>query len=253
LSEDQVCILVPTYNQGSYLASNLDGVINQTHDNIRLIISNDCSTDNTHDVIMSRWDALKEKTKGRLMYMRNLENLGFHENFRSMINQIPDSPQWVTICEGDDNLHNTALEQRLEFANTHGFDAVHTDTSYLYEDGTVNEPFWANCSTYPIQSPMTKEFLLMNNRVMTCSLMVKNGLFQKAFDFAFFINNGIKLCDYAGCLRLLHLGAKLGYLPNITATYRILSGSFTHSMQRQDLLEATWKVQEMGRNGSLYD
>jgi hypothetical protein len=51
----------------------------------------------------------------------------------------------------------------------------------------------------------------------------------------------------------LHLGAKLGYLPNITATYRILSGSFTHSMQRQDLLEATWKVQEMGRNGSLYD
>ena len=47
----KVSIIIPIYNVEQYLAQCLDSVINQTYKNIEIICVNDCSTDNTAQVI----------------------------------------------------------------------------------------------------------------------------------------------------------------------------------------------------------
>ncbi len=46
-----VSMIVPTYNQGHYLGPCLDSIWFQDYPNLEIIVVNDCSTDNTHDVI----------------------------------------------------------------------------------------------------------------------------------------------------------------------------------------------------------
>lgn len=48
---EQIDILMATYNGEKYLKEQIDSILNQTYSNIRLIISDDCSTDRTIDVL----------------------------------------------------------------------------------------------------------------------------------------------------------------------------------------------------------
>lgn len=47
-----VSVIIPNYNHADYIKSRIDSVINQTYENIEVIILDDCSTDNSQDVIM---------------------------------------------------------------------------------------------------------------------------------------------------------------------------------------------------------
>ena len=49
--KEQIDILLATYNGEKYLKELLDSILNQTYKNIRLIISDDCSKDNTREIL----------------------------------------------------------------------------------------------------------------------------------------------------------------------------------------------------------
>ena len=49
--EGLVSIIMPSYNTAPYISSSIQSVINQTYNNWELIIVDDCSTDNTEDVL----------------------------------------------------------------------------------------------------------------------------------------------------------------------------------------------------------
>ena len=49
--EKTIDILMATYNGEKYLEEQIDSILGQTYKNIRLIISDDCSTDNTKNIL----------------------------------------------------------------------------------------------------------------------------------------------------------------------------------------------------------
>ena len=46
-----VSIIMPSYNTGKYIAESIQSIIEQTYKNWELLIIDDCSTDNTDDVV----------------------------------------------------------------------------------------------------------------------------------------------------------------------------------------------------------
>lgn len=46
-----VTICMPTYNHGAYIAVAIQSIIDQNYPNLQIIIADDCSTDNTKDII----------------------------------------------------------------------------------------------------------------------------------------------------------------------------------------------------------
>ena len=49
--EETIDVLLATYNGEKYLAEQIESILNQTYKNIRILISDDCSKDNTREII----------------------------------------------------------------------------------------------------------------------------------------------------------------------------------------------------------
>ena len=64
MSSDLVSIITPTYNCAKFIEETIRSVQSQTHQNWEMIISDDCSTDNTDDVVAGFNDS-------RIKYIKN--------------------------------------------------------------------------------------------------------------------------------------------------------------------------------------
>lgn len=89
-----VCI---TYNHGKYIRNALDSFLIQDYQfEVEFIISDDCSTDNTVEIL----NEYEDRFKGTLKIISNKTNLGFMKNFINAMNSAVG--KYIAICEGDD-------------------------------------------------------------------------------------------------------------------------------------------------------
>lgn len=102
LTMPSVCIMIPTYNQANYISLAIKSALEQNYPNLMVIVSDDCSTDNTSDIVQ---EYLSDK---RLKYFRNQENIGRVANYRRCLYDLADA-DWVVNLDGDDYYTNTAF------------------------------------------------------------------------------------------------------------------------------------------------
>ena len=78
--EENIDILLATYNGEKYIKEQIESILNQTYKNINLIISDDCSTDNTRKILTE----YTQKDKRITVYFQN-ENQGYIKNFEFLL------------------------------------------------------------------------------------------------------------------------------------------------------------------------
>ena len=64
-----VSIIMPSYNTANFIGETIKSVLEQTYKNWELLIVDDCSTDNTDEVVARYNDE-------RITYMKNSKNSG---------------------------------------------------------------------------------------------------------------------------------------------------------------------------------
>jgi glycosyltransferase involved in cell wall biosynthesis len=101
-----VSILIPSYNSGPFLGDTIKSVCQQSFTDWELIISDDCSTDNTYQVALD-WATKDERIK----VYRNEQNLGMLENWNKGI-ELCHSPYFVKL-DGDDLWYPSMLEKAM--------------------------------------------------------------------------------------------------------------------------------------------
>lgn len=75
-----VVIGIPIYNEEKYVAETILSAINQSYKNIRILISDNCSTDSSFEIA-----AKYAKDNDRIKLIRQEKNIGVLENFRSVL------------------------------------------------------------------------------------------------------------------------------------------------------------------------
>lgn len=104
--DDLVTIGIPVRNGGEQLRIALDSVLAQTHRNITVLISDNCSTDNTCE-IAEEYAARDYRVK----LVRQPVNLGICGNFRYLLHAAT-SPYFMWACH-DDRWSPTFIEKNL--------------------------------------------------------------------------------------------------------------------------------------------
>ena len=111
-----VSVAVITYNSSKYVLETLESIKAQTYKNIELIISDDCSTDNTMQ-LCKKWCEQNEDRFARIQYVEVEQNTGVSAN----CNRAEDAceAEWVKLIAGDDLLLPNCVTDFMEYVQAH--------------------------------------------------------------------------------------------------------------------------------------
>jgi len=95
MTEPLVSIAMCTYNGERFIKEQLDSILNQTHKNLEIIITDDCSTDHTIKIIKNY-----QCLDNRIKLYQNETNLGFSKNFEKAISIC--NGEYIALSDQDD-------------------------------------------------------------------------------------------------------------------------------------------------------
>lgn len=107
-----VSVPVITYNSSKTIVETLDSIYNQTYPNIELIVSDDCSTDNTVE-ICQKWISAHNRRFNNIKIIKSPINTGVSAN----CNRAEDAcnGEWEKMIAGDDILFPKCIETFLKY------------------------------------------------------------------------------------------------------------------------------------------
>ena len=123
--EELVSIVVPVYNAEKFLKDTIQTVLEQTYPNWELLLVDDCSNDNSVDII-------KEYVKDdkRIRLLKNEKNSGAALTRNHGIKEAKGT--YLCFLDADDLWEKEKLEKQLKFMK--GNDCAFSFTDYEFAD-----------------------------------------------------------------------------------------------------------------------
>lgn len=121
-----VSIIMPSYNTASFIKETIQSVLNQTYSKWELIIVDDCSTDNTDEVL----EYIKDS---RIRYFKNDKNLGAAVSRNKALREARG--QWIAYLDSDDLWMPEKLEKQIRFMESNGYAFSYTNYEEIDVDG----------------------------------------------------------------------------------------------------------------------
>ena len=123
-----VSIIMPNYNSASFIKETIDSVIAQTYQNWELILVDDCSTDNSLEIV-------RQFDDGRIKIYQNEVNSGAAVS-RNYALRVAEG-KWMAFLDSDDLWEPTKLEEQLSFMVDNNYHFSYTEHSQINE---LSEP-----------------------------------------------------------------------------------------------------------------
>lgn len=116
--EGLVSIIMPSYNTANYISDSIKSIQAQTYSNWELIIVDDCSTDNSLDVIRSFNDS-------RIKLLSNEKNSGAALSRNYALREA--SGRWIAFLDSDDTWVPQKLEKQIKYMEERNYAFTFTD------------------------------------------------------------------------------------------------------------------------------
>lgn len=113
----KVSIVMTAYNVSQYIGQAIESCLNQTYKDIELVVVEDCSTDNTKEIVQSYADK-----DDRLKLVCHDQNLGAGWGRRTGIEE--STGEYFITVDGDDWLDETFIESLVNTAKNTNADIV---------------------------------------------------------------------------------------------------------------------------------
>ncbi len=103
----KVTVQICTYNRENFIKQAIDSVLSQSFTDFEIIITDDCSTDNTEKVVNSYTDK-------RIKYIKNETNLGIAKNRNKSLKM--SNGEYIAVLDSDDYwIDKDKLKKQVEF------------------------------------------------------------------------------------------------------------------------------------------
>ena len=121
-----VSIIMPSFNTAPYIKETIQSVLNQTYTNWELIIVDDCSTDNTDEILST----INDK---RIRYFKNEKNSGAAVSRNKAL--LEARGQWIAFLDSDDLWMPEKLEKQINFMEKNGYSFSYTNYEEIDVEG----------------------------------------------------------------------------------------------------------------------
>ncbi len=231
-----VSIIVPNYNHGAYLRERLDSIYRQTYEDYEVILLDDCSTDDSRDILQEYQERYPERT--RLAFNENNSGNVFAQWKKGM---SLARGELIWIAESDD-----WCEEGFLAAMVKGFDDEAVMLAFcrsdFMQDGVrtfTTEDYLRDLAGID----WTRSFSMTAAQLVAHAFSVKNiipnvssAMFRKPVDFSGELESlweDMRLCgDWAFYLEILK-GGCLFYTPEVTNFYRVHASSTSLKIQKE--------------------
>ena len=126
--EGLVSIIMPSYNTAAYIEETLKSVFAQTYTNWEVIIVDDCSTDNTLEIL----DKIKDK---RVHVYVNEQNSGAAVSRNRALRKAKG--QWIAFLDSDDLWKPEKLEKQIAFMEKNNYYFSYTNYEEISSEGNI--------------------------------------------------------------------------------------------------------------------
>ena len=123
MSENKFTILIPTRERADTLLHSIKTCLDQNYNNFEVIVSDNCSSDNTKEVV----DQFKDQG---VKYIKTPERLSMTKNFEFAIQQVKEG--FVTTIGDDDGLVPNSLPLLNDLINKHKVKAIAWKPAIFY-------------------------------------------------------------------------------------------------------------------------
>ena len=206
----QVSICIPARDHGAYLERALDSVLTQDFVDLEVVVHDDASSDDTHDVVASCRDI-------RVRYARTREPIGVARARNSCLSRARG--RYIAWLDADDEYLPGALGRMLSLLDTHPDVALaHGGFDVVNRAGRPLPPWPAPFAADAVEHGADAfPHLLAANEITTSTVVVPRAAHNRAGPFR--VGPGTSSSDWAMWLRLaLHGG--IAYSAEPVARYR---------------------------------
>jgi glycosyltransferase involved in cell wall biosynthesis len=217
-----VSVIIPNYNHAKYLSQRIESILNQTYSDFEVIILDDCSADNSREIIedyASRFPVIS-------CFFNETNSGSTFKQWDLGVNK--SKGEFIWIAESDDFADPTFLEKTmalmidhentgLVYCNSKELDEQ-KETDHLASEWKIhlNSSKWMNSYTAGGKDEI-RECLYRHNTINN----VSGVLFRKnKYTEAGYADHNMKFCgDWFLYIRIL-LISDLAYIPEPLSTYR---------------------------------
>lgn len=216
-----VSIIAICYNQAKFAIETLESVRAQTYHNIQLIIIDDCSTDNSVELIQS-WIT---KNNVQCEFVKHVQNMGVTKTCNDGLNRVEGMYYQVIAC--DDIMMPEKIERQIAILiENNAVGVVHSNGETINEDGEkIKDRYHSEARFFGKPENVFRE-LLQDNRILAPSVLIRVSCIpnkKNAYDESLIFE------DWYMWLKLAEK-YEFYYLDEVLVRYRILS----HSLVRDE-------------------
>lgn len=199
----KVSVIIPVFGVERYISRCAVSLFEQTLDDIEYIFIDDCSTDNSVNVLKETLEKYPQRTD-QVRIVRMQYNIG-QAGVRKFGISIATG-EYIAFCDSDDWISLEMYQSMYEYASQGDYDMVVCDF-VTSGDGTETIHKGVNSSTDRL--PFLRDMMAQKCSWSLCNKLIRRNLFHRAIEHFPVSNQGE---DMAMVIQLAYGCNKIGYL-----------------------------------------
>lgn len=226
-----VSVICLSYNHEAYVVEALNSVINQTYPNVELLIADDCSSDNSIEVIQN-W----LQNHPGVHFLANEKNLGNTKTFNQLAKKAKG--EFIIDLAADDILLPNCIEKQVKTFQNSKFKnlaIVYGNLIEMDENGNFIENYYTE-KDHPKSGNIYQMVIGRTTKICSVSSMIKISVLEKLG----FYDENLAYEDLDLWIRTSR-DYEFEYIPEILAKKRVLS----HSLSSHFLMENNSRAKKL--------
>ena len=228
---DKVSVITASYNAGRFIEETIKSVLEQTYDNLELIIIDDCSTDNTEEIVKKYM-----KIDLRVKFYKLEKNSGAAVVRNTALEKAKG--RFIAFLDSDDVWDRDKLEKQINFMKKNNYGFSFTSYRLMSEKGLLLN------KEVRVPSQIKYEELLKNTIIGCLTVIIDKDIIG---DFRMPLVRAGQ--DTATWLAILRKGNIAYGYDEVLASYRLVDGSI--SSNKLKALKRTWNTYRKLENLNL--